>query len=127
MSTSDPAAAPPFVVVVDDDAAVRSSLKFAIEMQGFVVTTCGAGEDLLRLDLSASNGCLVVDERLPGVSGLEVIRELRRRGVGLPAALITSHPHAALRSAAREAGVPIIEKPLLGDGLMSWIRSSLDG
>ena len=125
MSKRESPAAPHFVVVVDDDAAVRSSLKFAIEMQGFEVTACSAGEDLLLLDLPASGGCLVVDERLPGVSGLEAIQELRRRGVSLPAALITSHPRAALRAAAQRTNVPIIEKPLLGDGLMNWIRASL--
>lgn len=116
----------PFVVVVDDDAAVRSSLKFAIEMLGFAVTTCSSGEDLLDLDLPPTGGCVVIDERLPGASGLETLRELRRRGVDLPIALITSHPRPALRAAARDARVPIIEKPLLGDGLVSWIRSSLE-
>jgi FixJ family two-component response regulator len=68
----------------------------------------------------------VLDERLPGVSGLAALARLRARGVGLPAVLITTHPLPILREAARAAGVEILEKPLLGDGLVRWIRGALE-
>jgi FixJ family two-component response regulator len=59
------------------------------------------------------------------MSGLDLIVELRRRKVDLPAILITTHPDAALRDRAARAGVPLIEKPLLNDMLFQGIRTAL--
>ncbi|RAK62794.1 response regulator [Phenylobacterium kunshanense] len=117
----------PVVVVVDDDAAVRSSLAFSLDLQGFDVSTCESGEALLSRALPAGGACLVLDERLPGISGMEALRQLRQRDVTLPAILITSHPKPDLRAAAAAAGVPIVEKPLIGDALMTSIRRALTG
>lgn len=117
----------PLVLVVDDDAAVRSSLAFSLELQGFDVATCESGEALLVRELPDGDACLVLDERLPGISGMEALRQLRQRHVTLPAILITSHPKPDLRAAAAAAGVPIVEKPLIGDALMTSIRSALAG
>lgn len=115
----------PTVLVVDDDAAVRSSLAISLELQGFDVTTCESGEALLCRELPAAGVCLVIDERLPGITGMEALRQLRERKVTLPAILITSHPKPDLRAAAAAAGVPIVEKPLIGDALMTSIRRAL--
>lgn len=115
----------PIVLVVDDDAAVRSSLAFSLELQGFDVATCESGEALLVSDLPSGGACLVIDERLPGISGMETLRQLRQREVTLPAILVTSHPKPDLRAAAAAAGVPIVEKPLIGDALMTSIRRAL--
>lgn len=120
-----PAETLPLVVVVDDDAAVCSALACSLELEGYRVLTCRTAEDLLRMALPDARACLVIDERLPGVSGLQALQELRRRKVALPAALITSHPAQRLIDAARAAGAPIIEKPLLGDALIGWIREAL--
>lgn len=116
--------APPLVVIVDDDAAVRSALSITIDLDGYRVATCASGEALLQMDLPADGACLVIDERLPGLSGLHALGELRQRGCSLPAALITSHPSRQLRWTAARAGAPVLEKPLLGDGLINWIRSA---
>jgi FixJ family two-component response regulator len=115
----------PLIVVVDDDAAVRAALEFALELEGFRVRTCDSGEALLLLDLPERDACLVLDERLPGISGLEALAQLRRRGSRLPAVVITSHPGPRLRSAAASAGVPILEKPLMGEGLVNSVRAAL--
>ena len=118
----------PLVVVVDDDAAVRSALQFTLELEGFRVETWDSGEALLlRQGLPQSDACLVIDERLPGISGLETLRQLRQRQVSLPVILITSHPRPPFRAAAAAAGVPILEKPLMGDSLMTSIRTALAG
>ncbi|MEW5685388.1 MAG: response regulator [Pseudomonadota bacterium] len=117
----------PAVLVVDDDAAVRSALAFSLELQGLDVTTCESGEALLLSDLPAADACLVIDERLPGISGMETVRRLRDRNVALPAILITTNPGPGLREAAREAGVPIVEKPLIGDALVAAICRALKG
>ena len=121
-----PSAARPLVIIVDDDPAVRSSLTFSLELEGFQVDSCESGEALLLRNLPDHHTCLVVDERLPGISGLQALAQLRGRQVGLPALLITSNPKPATREAAAAAGVPIVEKPLLCDALSGSIRAALD-
>lgn len=115
-------AAGPVVFVVDDDPAVRRALAFALDLEGFTVETFESGEALLLRERPMAPGCLVLDERLPGAYGLDTLRQLRARGVDLPAILMTSHPNAPLRAAAAQAGAPILEKPLMGDTLVAAIR-----
>ena len=62
--------------------------------------------------------CFIVDQKLSGLSGLEVIAALRRRRIAAPAILITSHPTIMLQERAARAGVAIVEKPLLGNALL---------
>jgi FixJ family two-component response regulator len=115
----------PVVVIVDDDVALRSALTFALEIEGFVVEARGSGEELLAQSLPSDHGCLVIDERLPGIGGLQALQALRARNVDLPALLITTNPNAPLRKAAMAAGVPIVEKPLICDALVQSIREAL--
>ncbi|TAJ72005.1 MAG: response regulator [Phenylobacterium sp.] len=117
---------PPVVFVVDDDAAVRRALEFALDLEGFAVETFDSGEALLLRLPPEGPGCLVLDERLPGVSGLATLRQLRDRQVDMPAILVTSHPNAPLREAAARAGTPILEKPLLGETLVAAIHRLLE-
>jgi FixJ family two-component response regulator len=112
--------------VVDDDAAVRRALAFALDLEGFAVETYESGEALLLRYPPVGPGCLVLDQRLPGVSGLDTLRQLRAREVALPAILVTSHPRPAFREAAADAGVPILEKPLEGETLIAAIHQLLD-
>lgn len=115
----------PTVLVVDDDAAVRRALEFALDLEGLSVETFDSGEALLLREPPSGSTCLVLDERLPGISGMETLRQLRDRTIDLPAILITSHPGRALREAAAHAGVPILEKPLLGETLVAAIHDVL--
>ncbi|WP_374470027.1 response regulator transcription factor [Phenylobacterium sp.] len=115
----------PLVIIVDDDPAVRGALAFALELDGFQVDAFGTGEELLSRELPDHDTCLVLDERLPGIGGLEALARLRGRAVGLPALLITSNPKAATRRAAAAAGVLIVEKPLICDELTGSIRAAL--
>ena len=112
----------PVVIVVDDDAAVRNSLKFSLEIEGFAVRDYLDGTELLNNREFPHGGCLVIDHHMPGMNGLDVVRQLRVRHVSVPAILITSHPTAALSERAAPAGVPIVEKPLLGNALVDRIR-----
>ena len=114
----------PTVFVVDDDDAVRRALAFSLDLGGFAVRTFGSGEELIAA-APLGPGCLVLDERLPGASGLEVLARLRTLQVDLPAILITTHPSAKLRSAAASAGAPILEKPVLGGPLVVAIKDAL--
>jgi two-component system response regulator FixJ len=115
------------VVIIDDDPAVRNSLKFALEVEGFAVRAYPSGADLLRETEFPADGCLVVDYKLPEMNGLDLLVELRRREVDLPAILITTHPSSEVRRRAALAGVILIEKPLLSDTLFRAIRAAPDG
>jgi FixJ family two-component response regulator len=117
----------PLIVVVDDDPAVRGSLTFSLELDGFDVEAFESGEALLMHQLPDRPTCLVLDQKLPGITGLEALDELRARRNDSPAILITSHPPRAVIEAAEKAGVPIVEKPLLGDTLVHDIHRALDG
>lgn len=121
---SDPSL-PPRVIIVEDDTALSGALQFSLELEGFSVEVCGSGEDLLALDLPLRRACLVIDQGLPGVAGIEALIRLRRRGVGLPAIIITTHPEDHLKRAAHRAHASVVEKPLLGDGLISEIKGLL--
>lgn len=111
------------VFVVDDDPAVRNSLQFALELEGYAVRTFADADQLLgRID-DERPGCLIVDYALPGPNGLELLGALRQRQIAAPAILITSHPNRGLRQLAAQAGVPIVEKPLLTDTLTDEIRA----
>jgi FixJ family two-component response regulator len=115
----------PVIVIVDDDFAVRNSLAFALTEEGFLVRTYCSAEMLLNDTLLSDASCLVIDQKLPGLSGLDLVDELRRRNVSAPVILITTGPTAQIRRAATKAGVAIVEKPLIGDALFHEIQSNL--
>ena len=118
-------AAPPTVVIIDDDAAVTASLRFALEMEGLSVKGYQSAEALLADVDSQHTGCLVIDYLLPGTNGLELLRTLRKMGVGAPAIIITTNPGSVLRRQVAAEGADIVEKPLLGSALLNAIRRSL--
>lgn len=115
----------PLVVLVDDDEGLRRALKFALEIEGYKVKTCRAGEQLIDLQLPAQAACLVIDYKLPQLSGLDALEMLRARGVTLPAILITSYANPELHLRAKRAQAHVIEKPLLGDTLLARIHEIL--
>ena len=79
------------VLIIEDDPAVRSSLKFALEVEGFLARAYQTGAELLKDTDIPEDGCLIVDYKLPDMNGLDLIVELRRRKIDLPAILITTH------------------------------------
>ena len=112
----------PVIAVVDDDPAVCSSLKFSLELEGFAVRVYRNGAEFLATDSLADCKCFVIDQRMPGMSGMQGISELRGRNISTPAILIISQPSRVLSARAAEADVPIIEKPLLNNALVEKIR-----
>lgn len=114
------------MLVVDDDPAVGNSLKFVLEVEGFQVRVFSSAEELLNEDSLPDASCLVVDYYMPGMNGLELVAHLRDRNVLTPAILITPAPSQNLRNRAAAAGVPIVEKPLLGGRLLDSIREAFD-
>ena len=119
---------PGFVVIVlDDDLAVRNALKFSLEVEGFTVRSYATGAELLDAADPPDCGCLVVDQHMPGMSGLDLIELLRSRHFSAPAILITGDPSPSVRARASKACVPIVEKPLLGNALLRQIRDVAGG
>jgi two-component system, LuxR family, response regulator FixJ len=119
----DKLAAPiPVIAVIDDDLAVCNSLKFSLELEGFAVRAYRSGPEFLAAGDFRDCKCFIIDQRMPRMSGMEVIAELRRRKVATPAILIVSHSNKVLSARAAAAHVPIIEKPLLSNALVEKIR-----
>lgn len=116
---------PGILILVDDDVAVLSALKFLFEVEGFDVRAYANAESLLSERNIPDAGCLVLDYRLPGLNGLELLGKLRGRGVTLPAVLITT-PTPLVREKAAAAGVPMVEKPLLTGALLDTIKALLN-
>lgn len=119
------ATSPPLIAVVDDDAAVRNSLKFSLEIEGFAVRTFVDAEDFLKTGSLQDIQCLIVDQELPGKNGLEFVAGLREHGVTVPALLISGRLTPTVIRQASIAGIPLIEKPLIGNGLVEALRAAV--
>ncbi|WP_262266325.1 response regulator transcription factor [Microvirga yunnanensis] len=114
------------VLVVDDDGAVRQSLKFSLEQEGFEVRLYEDGAQLLADGVLPPVGCLVIDLTMPGMDGIALLDRLRERHVVLPAILITTPGSPCLRERALRAGFRLVlEKPLEDGALLEGITSAI--
>jgi two-component system response regulator FixJ len=114
------------VLIVDDDAAVRSSLKFALEIEGLIVRLYTGPVALLADEDLPKSGCLVIDYRMPGMDGLQLVEALKAREVALPVILITGRANKQLRRFAARLGISyVLEKPLSDGALVESIRLAL--
>jgi FixJ family two-component response regulator len=120
------AARAPLVYVVDDDEALRDSLKFLLESAGYSAETYAAAEDFLAVSRPAPGSCIVLDVRMPGMSGLELQYELARRGSTLPIIFLTGHGDVPMAVGAVKRGAfDFIEKPFEDDRLLRLIAEAL--
>lgn len=102
----------PIVFVVDDDESVRKSLSRLMRSVGYRVENFPSAEDFLNYSRREEGDCVILDIRMPGMSGLELQRELAARGSKLPVIFVTAHEEEATRGQALEAGaVAVIGKP----------------
>lgn len=100
------------VHVIDDDEPVRSSLAFVLETAGHAARTYSSAETFLEVSGDLTSGCVVTDVRMPGMNGLELIRELQARKCPLPVIVMTGHGDVPLAVEAMKAGVvEFLEKP----------------
>jgi RNA polymerase sigma factor (sigma-70 family) len=117
----------PVVFVVDDDRSVRSSLKFLISSVGLEVESFDSADSFLKRKLPDVPSCLVLDVRLPGLSGLDFQRELAARNIRTPIVFITGHGDIPMTVRAMKAGaVEFLTKPFRDQDLLDAVRIALD-
>ncbi len=119
-----------FVHVVDDDEAVRESLAFLLRTANLEVKTYESAQAFLdSIGAPASgglSGCIVTDVRMPGLSGLELLQQLRRNQIQLPVIVITGHGDIQLAVEAMKSGaVDFLEKPFDDERVLEAVQSAL--
>ena len=115
------------VHVIDDDDAVRDSLSFALTAARLAVVTYASALDFLRALPEIRGGCIVSDIRMPGITGLELLKRLREGGTRLPVIVVTGHGDVPAAVEAMKLGaVDFLEKPFDEEDLLAAIRSALD-
>jgi FixJ family two-component response regulator len=116
----------PTVFVVDDDQAMRNSLKWLIETVGMSVETYASADEFIEKYSPERPGCLLLDVRMPGMSGLELQEYLAEQKIKIPVIMITGHGDVPMSVRAMKAGaVDFIEKPFNDELLLESIRSAL--
>ncbi len=116
----------PVVFVVDDDDAVRSSLKLLLQSAGLAVSTCGTAAEFLSGHDPDQPGCLVLDVRMPDMTGLELQEELSRRGAIIPVIFITGHGDVPMAVEAMQHGaIDFLQKPFRDQDLIGRVRNAL--
>ncbi|WOH80140.1 response regulator FixJ [Bradyrhizobium sp. BEA-2-5] len=114
------------ILVIDDDPAMRDSLAFLLDVNGFAVTSYETATDFLDHLAGSTVDCIVSDIRMPGMSGLELVRKLKADAVACPVILMTGHGDVALAVEAMKAGaVDFIEKPFEDEALLRAIGEAL--
>jgi len=116
----------PEVCVIDDDDAARQSLEFLLKTAGIGVRTFESAKQFLQAMPEITSGCIVTDVRMPEMSGIDLLREVKRLNVGLPVIVITGHGDVALAVEAMKIGaIDFLEKPFNDDLLLTSVRTAL--
>lgn len=114
------------VYIVDDDTAVRDSLVFQLEVEGYQATGFASGTEFLRVASTLPAGCLIVDVRMPHIDGIELQGRLNELGLNFPTIVITGHGDAPLAVRAMKAGaVAFVEKPFAEQTILAGIDLAL--
>ena len=114
------------IYIIDDDEAMRDSLVWLLESQGLAVSAFAAAEDFLAACGEEMAGCIVLDVRMPGMSGLELYEKLNARRCSLPVIFITGHGDVPMAvSALKKGAVDFIEKPFNDKELLRVIGECL--
>lgn len=116
----------PRVFIVDDDQAVRSALRLLAMSYGWDATAFPSAEAFLHANPEPGDGCLILDLAMPGMNGVQLQKELQRRGIRLPTVVVTAHPDNSLANAARQAGAArILPKPFAQDELRECVETAV--
>jgi len=124
--SESPAAPDQKIYIIDDDEALRDSLVWLLESSGYRVESFESAESFLAAYSDSMTGCLVLDVRMPGMSGLELFEELRSRHCTLPVIFITGHGDVPMAvSAVKKGAVDFIEKPFSDRDMLGLIEQCL--
>lgn len=116
------------VHVIDDDEAMRASLEFLLGSAGYEVRLYDSAATFLKAVPDLAPGCVLTDVRMPGLSGLELTRQIKTLNLDLPIIMMTGHGDIPLAVDAMKAGViDFLEKPFETDVLLTAIASAITG
>jgi FixJ family two-component response regulator len=119
--------APKLIAIIDDDEAMQDSLRDLMEAAGLVAHCFASAEEFLASDLRAHAACLILDIRMPNMSGLQLQTRLKEEECNIPIIFITAHGDARMRiRAMREGAVEFLAKPFDHHLLLRRVRAALD-
>ena len=114
------------IAVIDDDEAMQDSLRDLMETAGLVARCFGSAEEFLKSDLHGKAACLIVDIRMPKMSGLELQAKLKEEECNVPIIFITAHGDARMRiQAMRRGAVEFLAKPFDHQLLLKRVRTAI--
>ena len=114
------------IAIVDDDEALREALGSVLKAAGFLTNTFASAEEFLDSPNRRNTTCLILDVRLPGMSGIELQRRLLDANSPVPIIFVTAHGDAALRDLVMKAGAAgFLNKPVRSDTLLKEINAAL--
>jgi len=115
------------VHVVDDNPAVRDAIRWLVEQVGLSARTYATAQEFLSAGDPAMRGCLVLDIRMPGISGLDLQDRLQKQGIHLPVIIITGHGDVPVAVRAMKAGaLEFLQKPFNDQTLLDAIHAALE-
>ena len=115
------------VFVLDDDASIREALSSLVRSVGLSVEACSSAKEFLRHKRSETPACLVLDVRLPGLSGMELQRELAAANNQIPIIFITGHGDIPMSVRAMKAGaVEFLTKPFRDQDLLDAVQQAIE-
>jgi two-component system response regulator FixJ len=115
------------ISIIDDDEAMQDSLRDLLEAAGLAAQCFGSAEEFLKSDLHRKAGCLIVDIRMPKMSGLQLQARLKEEERNIPIIFITAHGDTRMRiRAMREGAVEFLAKPFDHHVLLKRVRAALE-
>ena len=117
----------PMVYIIDDDPDMRDSLRWLLKTVGLQSLTFGTASEFLREFSAGDPACVLLDVRMPGTSGLDLLEEMVRRGMEVPVIFITAYADVPMAVRAMKSGaVEFIEKPFNGQVLLEKVQRSIE-
>lgn len=113
------------IALVDDDASVRRALQRLLRSHAYDPEVFSSGKEFLSSSADKRSACVIMDQQMPDLDGLEVLAEMRRRGSGVPVIVITGFDRPGLRERCLKAGaVDYLVKPIAGSTILAAVRSA---
>jgi len=116
-----------FIAIVDDDEQLREALRSVLKAAGYSARTFASAEAFLACQDCEGTACIILDVRLPGISGIELQKRLSETENHVPIVFVTAHGDASLQDSLMRAGASaVLYKPVRSDALLKEIRRALE-